>query len=343
MLRVAAPHPTKTTRRARPRRALIVATLVVAVVLVVATVIVGRLTITALEAAAAVAPAVGTRVLVSDTSKAASASTAAGDASDTAAAEWLAKQPTTVWLTPETDPVDAVEDRIARLIDESRDQNATLSLAVYGLPDRDCGNHSAGGLEPGAYGEWTRRIGQALHAAPELRKVIVLEPDSIALASSCGSIDERMAHLRTAVDDLTGPDTWIYIDAGHSAWHPVDEMAELLRASGLLPMVRGVALNVSNYQDTAAEFAYAHALSDRLGGTHAVIDTSRNGAGPAGSEWCNPSGRLVGSPGGSYGDGVVDTNLWIKPAGESDGECNGGPTAGTWWPAAAAELTREQR
>lgn len=337
---MAAPHPTTKTRRAWPRRSLIVAALLVAVVLVAALVGVGRLTITALEAATAVAPAVGTRVLVSDTSKAAAATTAGGDAPETAAAEWLSRQPTTVWLTPETDPVDAVEDRISRLIDESRDQDATLSLAVYGLPDRDCGNFSAGGLDPDAYGEWTDRIGRALEEAPDVRKVIVLEPDSIALASSCGSIDERMAHLRTAVDNLTGPDTWIYIDAGHSAWHPVEEMAELLRASGLLPLVRGVALNVSNYQDTVAEFAYAHALSDRLGGTHAIIDTSRNGAGAAGAQWCNPSGRSVGSAGGSYGDGVVDTNLWIKPPGESDGECNGGPPAGTWWPNAAVELTR---
>lgn len=330
----------KKIRRARLRRALIVAALLVAVVLVASIVTVGRMTVSALEAAAAIAPAVGTRVLVSDTSKASSASTAAGNASAKAAAEWLAQQPTTVWLTPETDPVDAVQDRVSRLIEETRDQNATLSLAVYGLPDRDCGNFSAGGLDPDAYGEWTERIGRALDEAPALRKIIVLEPDSIALASSCGSIDERMAHLRTAVDNLAGPDTWIYIDGGHSAWHPVDEMADLLRTSGLLPMVRGVALNVSNYQDTAAEFAYAHALSDRLGGTHAVIDTSRNGAGPAGAQWCNPRGRSVGSAGGSYGDGVVDTNLWIKPPGESDGECNGGPSAGSWWPDAAVELTR---
>lgn len=337
---MAASRPTKKSRRARPRRTLVIAAILSTAILIAAIVVVGRQAITAIEAAAAVAPTVGTRVLASDTSKAASASTASGDASAMAAAGWLATQPTTVWLTPETDPIDAVEDRVSRLIEESRDQDATLSVAVYGLPDRDCGNHSAGGLDPDAYGEWTKRIGRALRAAPEVQKIVVLEPDSIALASSCGSIPERMAHLRTAVDNVTGPHTWIYVDGGHSAWHPVDEMAELLRASGLLPTVRGVALNVSNYQDTAAEFAYAHDLSDRLGGTHAIIDTSRNGVGPAGAQWCNPTGRTVGSTGGSYGDGVVDTNLWIKPPGESDGECNGGPAAGTWWPKAAVELTR---
>lgn len=299
---------------------------------------------TALLAESPTAPHVGTRILAPASSKAAIAATdPSADLEQTGAAEWLAQQPTTVWLTPESDPADVVEERVAGLLDEARDQDAALSLAVYGLPDRDCGNQSAGGLAPDAYGEWTARIGRALRAAAGVEKIIILEPDSIALASSCGSITERTAHLRSAVDNLRADETWIYLDAGHSAWHPADEMAALLRATGLLSEVRGIALNVSNYQDTAAEFAYAHALSDRLGGTHAVIDTSRNGAGPAGAQWCNPSGRRVGSPSGSYGDGVVDTNLWIKPPGESDGRCNGGPAAGAWWPDAAVELTRESR
>lgn len=232
---------------------------------------------------------------------------------------------------------------MAHLSAEARDQDATVSIAVYGLPDRDCGNHSAGGLDPDAYREWTARIGDALRNASDVRKIVVLEPDSIALAPSCGSLEERARHLRTAVENLRGVNTWIYLDGGHSAWHPVNEMADLLRSTGLVDEVRGVALNVSNYQDTANEFAYAHRLSDLLGGTHAIIDTSRNGAGPAGPDWCNPGGRLVGAASGAFGDGVVDTTLWIKPPGESDGECNGGPAAGTWWPDAAVELTRESR
>ena len=65
--------------------------------------------------------------------------------------------------------------------------------------------------------------------------------------------------------------------------------------------------------------------------------------GPDGSNWCNPPDRLIGDPGGTYGDDVVDTNLWIKPPGESDGECNGGPIAGAFWPNAAVDLTRDVR
>ncbi|WP_295789831.1 glycoside hydrolase family 6 protein [uncultured Microbacterium sp.] len=327
-----------------PRPVLAIGAVIVVVAAIVGIAVVGNLVTTLFRTLAASPPAVDTRIVVADESKAAQAARRDdADAEQTTAAQWLAAQPTTYWLTPEIDPIDEVWDRIAHLATEAREQKATLSIAVYGLPDRDCGNHSAGGLDPDSYREWTARIGDALNNASDVRKIVILEPDSIALASSCGSIADRAGYLRTAVDGIRGIDTWIYLDGGHSAWHPPAEMAGLLRATGLLGEVRGVALNVSNYQDTAAEFAYAHALSDQLGGTHAVIDTSRNGAGPAGSEWCNPDGRLVGSPGGTYGDGVVDTNLWIKPPGESDGTCNGGPDAGTWWPRAAVELTRQQR
>ncbi len=318
--------------------------MVVVVALLAGIAVVGSLVTNLFHTVSARPPAVDTRIVVPDESKAAKAAgQTPAESPEHDAAAWLAAQPTTYWLTPEIDPVEEVWDRVAHLAAEAREQDATVSIAVYGLPDRDCGNHSAGGLDPDAYREWTERIGDALRNAPDVRKIVILEPDSIALAPSCGSLDDRARHLRTAVENLRGVDTWIYLDAGHSAWHPADEMAGLLRSTGLLDEVRGVALNVSNYQDTANEFDYAHRLSDLLGGTHAVIDTSRNGAGPAGPEWCNPGGRLVGAASGAYGDGVVDTTLWIKPPGESDGECNGGPAAGTWWPDAAVELTRESR
>lgn len=314
------------------------------VALLIGIAVVGSLVTNLFQTLSARPPAVDTRIVTPDESKAAKAAAQEQSGSPEAdAAAWLAAQPTTYWLTPEIDPVDEVWDRIAHLAAEARDQDATVSIAVYGLPDRDCGNHSAGGLDPDAYREWTARIGDALRNASDVRKIVVLEPDSIALAPSCGSLEDRAGYLRTAVDNIRGVDTWIYLDGGHSAWHPATEMADLLRSTGLMGDVRGVALNVSNYQDTADEFAYAHQLSELLGGTHAIIDTSRNGAGPAGAEWCNPAGRLVGAASGAYGDGVVDTTLWIKPPGESDGECNGGPVAGKWWPDAAVELTRESR
>ena len=83
-------------------------------------------------------------------------------------------------------------------------------------------------------------------------------------------------------------------------------------------------------------------LSGLVDGKHFVIDTSRSGAGPSTPyEWCNPMGRSVGaSPTTNTGHPLVDAYLWVKPPGESDGECNGGPGAGRWWPEYALGLAQ---
>ena len=292
-------------------------------------------------------PARGTKIVASVHSKATDAATRAADGSpEQAAARYLSEQPTAVWLTPEGDPVDVVGERIAGLAAEARDQSARVAVVVYGLPERDCGGHSAGGLDGDAYVEWTRAIGDALRAAADTAPIVILEPDSLALAPECGNVDERVEQLSAAVEGLASESTWIYVDGGHSDWLAPEQMADLIdqvdRASrgDKDRGIRGFVTNVSNFQATDDEMAYAHDVAGYLAGMHAIIDTGRNGAGSDG-EWCNPPGRLVGEPGGSIGDDVVDTNLWIKPPGESDGDCNGGPAAGRWWPEAAVELTRD--
>lgn len=304
---------------------------------------VGLLVTRAVQAMSAHPPGVGTALIVASDSKAA---VAADDPQATdderAAAAYLARQPTAYWLTPERDPIGEVWGRIGHLADQARQQDASLAVVVYGLPGRDCGSFSAGGLDEDDYATWTGEIGQALANAGDLQRIVVLEPDSLALAPECGNLDERTRQLGTAVDRLHGDNTWIYLDAGHATWHTPADMAAIIAETGLLERVRGFATNVSNYNSADSEFDYAHALAARLGGGHALIDTSRSGAGGNGS-WCNASGRLIGEPGGTYSDDVVDTNLWIKPPGESDGPCNGGPPAGQWWPEAAVDLTRQAR
>ena len=95
----------------------------------------------------------------------------------------------------------------------------------------------------------------------------------------------------------------------------------------------GFSLNVSNFRTTSESTTYGKDLSSRVGGKHFVIDTARNGLGPnPDDQWCNPPGRALGEkPSGSTLDPLVDAYLWIKPPGESDGSCNGGPPAGQWW------------
>jgi len=325
---------------ARSRRTIIIiatAGLVAVIAVVIVVVVVGG--------QAPQPPGRGTVVVASDLSKATDAAAQAAPGSpEHDAAHYLSDQPTAVWLTPEGDPTDAVGERIAGLAVEARAQSARIAVVVYGLPERDCGGLSAGGLDGDDYAEWTRAIGAALRDAADTSPIVILEPDSLALAPECGNVPERVEQLAAAVDAIAAESTWIYVDGGHSDWLPADEMAELIEqvdeASTGGRGIRGFATNVSNFMPTGDEVAYAHEVAGRLDGLHAIIDTSRNGAGSDG-EWCNPPGRLVGETGGALGDDVVDTNLWIKPPGESDGECNGGPTAGRWWPEAAIELTRE--
>jgi len=110
-------------------------------------------------------------------------------------------------------------------------------------------------------------------------------------------------------------------------------MAKRLKQAGIAK-AHGFSLNVSNYNRTADEVAYGTKLSKATNGKHFVIDTSRNGQGPApDNEWCNPPGRALGERPRTTNlpSKRVDALLWIKAPGESDGTCNGGPPAGQWW------------
>ena len=72
-----------------------------------------------------------------------------------------------------------------------------------------------------------------------------------------------------------------------------------------------------------------------------VVDTSRNGNGPHGNEWCNPPGRALGTPPTcDTGLEKCDAYLWIKIPGESDGKANGGPRAGRMWGEMGEQLVR---
>ena len=272
-----------------------------------------------------------------DTEAARAAAAAPGRSPEQAAATYLAQQPTAFWLVPERDPIGQVGPRVTALAQEASDQGATSTIVVYGLPGRDCGNFSAGGLSEDEYAIWTAEIGAAVRASG-IDTIIMLEPDSIALAQECGNLAERTPQLQGAVANLSADNAEIYIDGGHSSWHSPEIMAGFIRQIGVIDGVRGFATNVSNYNTDADEISYAHALSKLLGGAHAVIDSARNGVGSTG-DWCNPPDRRVGAAAGTVHDDIVDTNLWIKVPGESDGTCNGGPPAGQWWPNAAVQLT----
>ena len=166
----------------------------------------------------------------------------------------------------------------------------------------------------------------------------MVDPDAPPDLASCDGQGDRVGYLRYAAEALTVQGARVYIDAGNSGWLSASEAARRLDLVGFEHAV-GFALNTSNYHSTADETAYGARISALTGGATFVIDTSRNGNGSNG-EWCNPRGRALGTRPTLVGSGGLDALLWVKLPGESDGTCNAGPAAGTWFPSVALELAR---
>ncbi|SCE37913.1 endoglucanase [Streptomyces sp. DfronAA-171] len=178
----------------------------------------------------------------------------------------------------------------------------------------------------------------------------MLEPDALLhLVDGCTPDEfheERYDLLKGAIEKLAAlPHTTVYLDAGNPGWQRPEVLAEPLRRAGI-DAADGFAVNVSNFETTERSIAYGKDLSRLVGGKHFVVDTSRNGNGPAtqgdpGERWCNPPGRALGEPPTTRTDDpLVDAYLWVKRPGESDGTCKGGPKAGEWWGAYALGLAK---
>ncbi|WP_411698363.1 glycoside hydrolase family 6 protein [Conyzicola sp.] len=256
----------------------------------------------------------------------------AADAADILA---LSTTPQAIWLVPEAHPTASIGSYVSEIVAAETASDTIATFVVYGIPERDCGNFSAGGLTAAEYPLWLDAVAAGIG---DTTTAVVLEPDSLSLAEECGNTDSRVATTHDAITRFEATAAVIYLDGGHSNWHPVEQTAALLARAGV-DRVRGFATNVSNYNTTDDEVAYAERLSALTGDAHYVVDTGRNGNGSNG-EWCNPAGSALGSPPAAFAEGHLDAELWIKTPGESDGECNGGPGAGEWWNAGALALVR---
>lgn len=256
---------------------------------------------------------------------------------DAARMRMIADQPQVIWLGDWSRNIkgetDAWVSRISRA-------GALPVFVAYNIPYRDCGSYSAGGTRGGDdYRRWIQGFAGGLKGRPS---VVILEPDAIAGMDCLPARmkDERYVLIREAVQTLQAGGAAVYIDAGHANWRQASEMADRLRKSGV-DVAIGFSLNVSNFNSTQANVTYGNRLSGLVGGKHYIIDTSRNGAGAAGGEWCNPRNQALGAvPTTDTKMPLVDAFLWVKTPGQSDGTCNGGPRAGAWWADYALELSK---
>jgi endoglucanase len=274
---------------------------------------------------------------------------------DTAAARWVAANP----ADPRTP---AIRDRIASVPQGrwfTQTNTATVRaevdafvgaaaatgkvpiLVVYDIPNRDCSGASTGGAPShAAYRAWIDEVAAGLAGRPA---TVVLEPDVLALMTNCQNPSqqaETKASMAYAGKRLKAGSAQakVYFDAGHSAWLPPAEIASRLVGADIANSADGIALNVSNYRSTSEAVPYAKQVIAATGAPNlkAVVDTSRNGNGPAGSEWCDPAGRAIGVPSTTEtGDAAIAAYLWVKLPGEADG-CIAG--AGQFVPQRAYDL-----
>lgn len=274
---------------------------------------------------------------------------------DTSAARWVAANPNDSrapvirdriaavpqarWFT--TTNTSTVRAQVDGFVGAAAAAGKIPIMVVYNVPNRDCGGASSGGAPSHqAYRAWVDEVAAGLAGR---RAYIVLEPDVLPLMTNCQSAAqqaETRASMAYAGKRLKAGSAQarVYFDIGHSAWLSPGEAAARLRAADISNSADGISTNVSNYRRTADEVAFAKAVLANLGDgrLRAVVDTSRNGNGPAGSEWCDPPGRAIGTPSTTEtGDTRIDAFLWVKLPGEADG-CIAG--AGQFVPQRAYEL-----
>jgi endoglucanase len=257
---------------------------------------------------------------------------------DAALLDRIASQPTAHWIGGWARDL---RGEVSRLVSVASSTSAVPVLVAYNIPNRDCGGHSAGGdRDANAYGHWIREFASGLRGH---KAIVVLEPDALGHLDCLdqGAQESRLAMLRDAVEVLKDNGATVYVDAGNARWVRSDLMATRLKRAAL-DRADGFALNVSNFVPTPESVAYGERVAALLGNKHFIIDTSRNGLGGNG-QWCNPRGQALGAfPTTQTGHPLVDAFLWVKAPGQSDGQCNGGPAAGSFWTEYALELARNQ-
>ncbi|PSK48389.1 Proteasome activator complex subunit 4 [Elsinoe australis] len=228
---------------------------------------------------------------------------------------------------------------------------------------------------------------------PNVQIALTIEPDSLGNMVTNLNVP-KCANAATAYKDsityaiktLNFPNVKMYLDAGHAGWlgwpanlQPAANIfAEVYNAAGKPAAVRGLATNVANYNafsvatcpsytqgnNNCDENRYVNAFAPLLTAAgfpaHFIVDTGRNGKTPTGQQqwgdWCNIKGTGFGvRPTTNTGNSLVDSFVWIKPGGESDGTSNTtavrydstcgrasaltpAPEAGTWFQAYFEQL-----
>tara|TARA_B100001057_G_scaffold499099_1_gene608518 strand:+ start:4870 stop:5727 length:858 start_codon:yes stop_codon:yes gene_type:complete len=252
------------------------------------------------------------------------------------------KYPLSLWYGKRNaKPIKGLAKSLKRLFKRSGDNMPVL--VIYNMPNRDIGQYSKGGAK--THDEYIQFIKDFIEGIEDKSPIIIFEPDAIPHLTHMPKREakNRIQLMKEAIDLLTTTNAIVYIDVGHSNWLVPDEVNYYLKRVSN-PKVRGFSVNVSNYRTTEESVKWANKICELREDDYYVVDTSRNGNGPHGNEWCNPPGRALGEPPTCTTEqDKCDAFLWIKIPGESDGKGNGGPRAGRMWGEMAEELVRNTK
>jgi endoglucanase len=258
----------------------------------------------------------------------------------------IADTPQADWFG-DWDPTQSVAADVAAYVQAAHAAGAEPVLVTYAIPHLNCNTYGGVGVSTEAqYDAWLQQVVAGVGQDPA---AVVVEPDALAMMDCLSSVDQasRIQMLNQEVMSWAArPNVAVYIDGGTSHWLPAATLVARLKEVGV-EHARGFALNVSNFYTNADEDAYGEAVSELLGGTHYIVDSSRNGLGPAPdgpTSWCNPPGRALGvHPTTKTGAPHADAYLWVKDPGETDGNCGAGQPASGWFNAYALELVADTK
>ncbi len=196
-----------------------------------------------------------------------------------------------------------------------------------------------------------RSVNQTAAATGRRPVVYLLELDAIG-SSRCmahrGDLHDYLGLFRYEIDKLGSlPHAVVYAEAGYSDGNPAVYTAEALNVAGVR-RIRGFFTNDTHDNWTINEVRWAEKVSRMTHGAHFIIDTAENGRGPkpnshpgtqGNEDLCNPPGRALGPALDTHTRfRNVDAFMWTHVPAISSGSCNGGPSAGTFWPARAIKL-----
>ncbi|GMF29404.1 unnamed protein product [Phytophthora lilii] len=228
-------------------------------------------------------------------------------------------------------------------------EDTRLSIVVYGIPNKDCDAQLSAGGSVKSTDDYKAFLKELTDAVGNRKVLYVVEPDAVGLLAkegSCGASAGYLDNLKVAIEALSvNANAELYVDVGY--WMLADstntaKIAPIMKQLGSCGKLKGVTINTSNYHSNDECTTYCTNFQTAMGSTDmtCVVDTSRNYNGSPTSDWCNvPTAGIGKPPTSETGISNIDYFMWIKPPGESDGECaTGGTSAGSFFPEGFTKL-----